>query len=102
MTFHGFGQTNLYVPVLRSKTIGMCTAKSSAHNLIVESADTSNAYLDRDIDRDVYIEQSYVSNVMLESLDHISKLRKLLYGFRRAGEIWGNIIYSKFIECGFQ
>nr|QCC62381.1 reverse transcriptase [Digenea simplex] len=80
----------------------MFIAKAAAQQLIIEGADVSNAYLYGDIEIPILMEKPTNSSMIEAKPGYMCQLKKSLYGAKQAGEIWGEIIHSKFIEWGFQ
>ena len=71
-------------------------------NLLVHQMDVKTAYLNADIDCELYVEQpqGYIkSGKNCESL--VCKLNKSLYGLKQSGRMWNNVLNSFLISENF-
>ncbi|GKA51358.1 zinc finger, CCHC-type containing protein [Tanacetum coccineum] len=106
-----------YALVARISTIRLLIAMASIHNLIIHQMDMKTAFLNGDIDEEVYMNQPQ-GFIMLGNENKVCKLIKSLYGLKRAPKQWhqkfnevvlsngylinqaDKCVYSKFDEFG--
>ena len=86
----GINFDDTYAPTARVTTIRMLMHISIQFNLIVHQADVANAYLNSDIDHEIYMTQpeGFVTDPTLVCL-----LRKSIYGLKQSAASWNNTLY---------
>nr|GEY22897.1 hypothetical protein [Tanacetum cinerariifolium] len=82
-----------YAPVARISTIRLLIAMASIHNLIIHQMDVKIAFLNGDMEEDVYMNQPLGFN-MPSNKNKVCKLIKSLYGLKQAPKKW----HQKFDE----
>jgi hypothetical protein len=105
-----------YAPVARIASIRVLLALASIFNLYVHQMDVKTAFLNGDLDEEVYMEQPE-GFIMHEHEKKLCKLVKSLYGLKQAPKQWhekfgyvilshgfkhnnaDKCIYSKFTDC---
>ncbi|GKB02061.1 zinc finger, CCHC-type containing protein [Tanacetum coccineum] len=113
----GIDYFDTYAPVARISTIRMLIAMASIHNLVIHQMDVKTAFLNDDLDEEVYMNQPY-GFIMSGNENKVCKLIKSLYGLKQAPKQWhqkfdevvlSNVyllnqadkcVYSKFDESG--
>ncbi|GJZ24137.1 zinc finger, CCHC-type containing protein [Tanacetum coccineum] len=82
-----------YAPVARISTIRLLIAMASIHNLIIHQMDVKTAFLNGDLDEEVYMNQPQ-GFIMPGNENKVCKLIKSLYGLKQAPKQW----HQKFDE----
>ncbi len=77
--------TYSYAPVAQLGTIRTICALAAQHGLHLSSADVVSAYLNADLEEDVYLSQPVDFS---DGSDKVLKLNKALYGLHQAGREW--------------
>ena len=96
-----YDPTNVYAPVASHDSIRMLQAITAAQKLIIEGADISNAYLYRDLNVAIIMEQPTDCSKCEAMPGHLCKLNKSLYGTKQAGEIWRLLLDRSLKRHGF-
>lgn len=113
----GIDYFDTYAPVARISTIRLLIALASIHNLIIHQMDVKTAFLNGDLDEEVYMNQPQ-GFIMPGNENKVCKLIKSLYGLKQAPKQWhqkfdevvlsngyllnqaDKCVYSKFDESG--
>nr|GEV59503.1 zinc finger, CCHC-type [Tanacetum cinerariifolium] len=82
-----------YAPVARISTIRLLIAMASIHNLVIHQMDVKTAFLNGDLDEEVYMNQPQ-GFIMPGNKNKVCKLIKSLYGLKQAPKQW----HQKFDE----
>ncbi|GJV34013.1 zinc finger, CCHC-type containing protein [Tanacetum coccineum] len=99
MVIHGFKQRSgiyyfdTYAPVARISTIRLLIAMTSIHNLIIHQMDVKTAFLNGDLDEEVYMNQPQ-GFIMPGNKNKVCKLIKSLSRLKQAPKQW----HQKFDE----
>ena len=96
----GIDYFDTYAPVARLTTIRVLFALASLHNLYVHQMDVKTAFLNGDLDEEVYMEQSE-GFVLPENEQKVCKLVKSLYGLKQAPKQWHEKFDSVILSNGF-
>nr|GFA01697.1 zinc finger, CCHC-type [Tanacetum cinerariifolium] len=85
-----------YAPVKRISTIRLLITMASIHNLIIHQMDVKTAFLNGDLDEEVYMNQTQGSSCLIMPGNEIKvcKFTKSLYGLKHAPKQW----HQKFNE----
>ncbi|XP_074337414.1 uncharacterized protein LOC141674602 [Apium graveolens] len=89
-----------YAPVARISTIRLLIALASIHNLIIHQMDVKTAFLNGELDEEIYIKQPE-GFVMSGSEHKVCKLKKSLYGLKQAPKDWHQKFDSVVLSNGF-
>nr|GEY44316.1 zinc finger, CCHC-type [Tanacetum cinerariifolium] len=89
----GIDYFDTYAPVARISTIRLLIALTSIHNLIIHQMDVKTAFLNRDLEEEVYMNQP-LGFIMSGNENKICKLVRSLYGLKQAPRQW----HQKFDE----
>ena len=84
-----------FSPTARITSIRMLMQLAVQYNFIVHQMDVKTAYLNANIDCEIYVEQppGFVKKGENgETL--VYKLRKSLYGLKQSGRMWNNVIHE--------
>lgn len=80
---YGLDYFDTYAPVARIATIQVLIALASIHNLVIYQMDVKTAFLNGELDEDVYMEQ--LEGFVVPGQEHkVCKLVKTLYGLKQA------------------
>nr|GEW62531.1 hypothetical protein [Tanacetum cinerariifolium] len=93
----GIDYFDTYAPVSRITTIRLLLALAAIHNLVIHQMDVKIAFLNGDLDDEVYMKQ--LEGFVMPCNEHkVYKLVKSLYGLKQATKQW----HQKFDEeCNF-
>ncbi len=92
---------NVYSPVAELSTIRAMIAIAAGKNQVVLQADFPNAYVNADIDEDIYVCQPKG----MESKDgneYVCKLKKALYGCPVSGKRWNETLTRTILSLGYR
>ena len=84
---HGLYYTETYAPVIKFTTIRLLLAMVAHYDLELHQMDVVTAFLNGDLDEDIYMEQPEGCIDKTKS-DHVCKLLKALYGLKQAHRQW--------------
>ena len=89
-----------FAPVARYSSIRSILAVANQLNLEVHQMDVKTAYLNGDLEREIYMEQpeGYVDK---DQTDLVCRLRKSLYGLKQSARCWNITIDSFLKESGY-
>ncbi|CAM9882426.1 unnamed protein product, partial [Heterosigma akashiwo] len=91
----------IYSPVVNAASLRLLLAISANKGYAVDSLDISTAFLNGDIDGDVYVKQP-PGFVDPEHLNKVWKLNKALYGLKQSPRIWYMELHDHLLSLGFQ
>ena len=75
---------------------------AASKKLTVHQMDVKTAYLNAEIDHEIYVKQPEGFEVRNKEGNALfCKLKKSLYGLKQSGRMWNNVIHLFFIENGF-
>ncbi|GJU19075.1 zinc finger, CCHC-type containing protein [Tanacetum coccineum] len=83
----GIDYFDTYAPVARISTIKLLIVMALIHNLIIHQMDVKTAFLNGELDDEVYINQPQ-GFIMLGNENKLCKLVKSLYGLKHAPKQW--------------
>ncbi|PWA92773.1 zinc finger, CCHC-type [Artemisia annua] len=113
----GIDYFDTYAPVARISTIRLLIALASIQNLIIHQMDVKTAFLNGELDEEVYMNQPH-GFILPGNENKVCKLMKSLYGLKQAPKQWhqkfdevvlssgyvlnqsDKCVYSKFDESG--
>jgi hypothetical protein len=89
-----------YAPVAKMASIHLLLATAAAERLLVEQLDVDSAYLNGEMDTEVYMDQppGFVDPI---KPNHVCHLKKTLYGLKQAGHHWNALANAYLLELGF-
>jgi hypothetical protein len=90
-----------FAPVARMTSQRIVIATAAAEGLELFQIDIKNAYLNGEIDTDIYMKQP-VGFEDPRYPDMVWALQKGLYGLKQAGNIWNAAIHEYILELGFK
>ncbi|KAL6314756.1 hypothetical protein AAG906_027104 [Vitis piasezkii] len=97
----GIDYFDTYAPVARTTSIRILFALASIHNLFVHQMDVKTAFLNEDLNEEVYMEQPE-GFVLLGNENKVCKLVKSLYGLKQAPEKWHEKFDHAILSDGFR
>ena len=97
---HGVDFDEVYAPVTRLETVRLLLALSAKNNWQVHHLDVKTAFLNGDIQENVYVAQP--KGFKIAGQEHlVYKLSKALYGLRQAPRAWYAKLNSCLLSLGF-
>ena len=97
----GVDYFDTYAPVARITSIRLLFALASIYNLCIHQMDVKTAFLNGDLNEEVYMEQP--EGFVLPGNEHkVCKLTKSLYGLKQAPKQWHEKFDSVILEYGFK
>ena len=95
----GFDYTETFAPTAKWDSIRLILAIAALEDLELESVDISSAFLNGDLDAEVYMKQP--EGFEQHGPDWVCKLVKAIYGLKQAGRMWHIKLDKVFKEMGF-
>jgi hypothetical protein len=96
----GFDFKETFAPTVRYATIRTILAIAALEDLELRSVDISHAYLNGELEEDIYMQQP--EGFEVGGPEYVCKLRKSLYGLKQAGRVWNKTLQSVLLSMGFQ
>ncbi|GJW92555.1 retrovirus-related pol polyprotein from transposon TNT 1-94 [Tanacetum coccineum] len=106
LVIQGFSQRqgvdyfDTYAPVARITSIRVLFALASIYNLPIHQMDVKTAFLNRDLDEEVYMKQPE-GFVLPGHENRVCKLKKSLYGLKQAPKQWHDKFDKSILSNGF-
>ena len=91
-----------YAPIASNEAIRSLLSFAAGEGHLIEGADISNAYLYGNLDVPIIMQQPTDSKGTELAPGQVRLLVRSLYGLRQAGEIWGSLLYTTVLQCGFK
>nr|GEX27972.1 zinc finger, CCHC-type [Tanacetum cinerariifolium] len=96
----GIDYFDTYAPVTRITTIRLLFALAAIHNLVIHQMDVKTAFLNGDLDEEVYMKQP--EGFVMPGNEHkVCKLVKSLYGLKQAPKQWHEKFDEVVLSSGF-
>ncbi|GKB99788.1 zinc finger, CCHC-type containing protein [Tanacetum coccineum] len=96
----GIDYFDTYAPVARITTIRLLLALAAIHNLVIHQTDVKTAFLNGDLDEEVYIKQP--EGFVMPGNEHkVCKLVKSLYRLKQAPKQWHQKFDEVVLSSGF-
>ena len=97
---YGIDYEETFSPVAKMATVHAIIAVAASKNWVLHQMDVKNAFLDGDLQEEVYMEQP--QGYEDERHPHyVCKLKKALYGLKQAPRAWHARIVSYLVSIGF-
>ena len=97
----GIDYFDTYAPVARISTIRLLIAMAAIHNLVVHQMDVKTAFLNGELDEEVYMNQP--EGFVVPGNEHkVCKLVKSLYGLKQAPKQWHQKFDEVILSSGFK
>ena len=95
---HEVDYLETFSPTPRRTTFRAIMNKAVQENMIVHQMDFDMAYLNADLDIDVYVKQP---DGFVEEPNMVWKLKKSLYGLKQSGRMWNKLLNKFLTSEGF-
>ncbi|CAM9893648.1 unnamed protein product, partial [Heterosigma akashiwo] len=83
-------------------SLRLLLAISANKGYAVDSLDISTAFLNGDIDREVYVKSAFRFQRPSASYNKVWKLNKALYGLKQSPKLWYMGLHEHLLSLGFQ
>ena len=97
----GLDYFDTYSPVTRITSIRMLIAIAAIHNFEIHQMDVKTAFLNGELDEEIYMEQPEGFNVLGQT-KKVCRLVKSLYGLKQAPKQWHEKFDSLMMSNGFK
>ena len=103
----GYSQTKgtdydeVFSPVARHTSLRTLLALANAHNLEVHQMDVKTAFLNGEIDCDIYMSQPE-GFIDPNKPEHVCKLKKSLYGLKQSARCWNDTLDRYLMSTGYR
>ena len=98
---HGIDFFDTYSPVTKIATIRALFALASSYKLLVHQMDVKTAFLNGDLNEEIYMEQPTGCEVPGQE-NKVCKLKKSLYGLKQAPKQWYEKFHKTILSFGFK
>ena len=98
---YGIDFTETFAPVVRFSSLRAILAIAAAADYEIHQMDVKTAFLNGDLDEDIYMQQPDGYRADGDQADYVWKLNKSLYGLRQAGRAWNKKMDIALVEFGF-
>ena len=96
----GVDYHEVFSPTFKPATLRVILALAATHDLHLRSIDFSSAYLNGDLEEEVYMTQP--EGFPQGSPSQVLRLKKSLYGLKQAGRQWNKKLFSQLESMGFK
>lgn len=97
---YGEDYNEVFAPVVKQTTVRTLLAVAAEKNLIVQQADVKTAFLNGDIDSEIFMKQPEGYEVKGKE-EKVCKLKKSLYGIKQAARCWNIKLNEILLKYGF-
>lgn len=98
LQLYGVGFFETYAAVANMNSIRMILSICCAAGYIIEQLDVDTAYLNADLEEEVYLE---VPKGLNASKGKALTLNRALYGLKQSANAWNKTIHKALLEMGF-
>ena len=84
-----------YAPVVKSSTMRLLMAVAVKCNFKIEQIDIRNAYVNSDLNEDIYMRQP---PGFCDNTNRVIKLKKSLYGLKQSGKMWNSCLNNVLVQ----
>jgi Reverse transcriptase (RNA-dependent DNA polymerase) len=88
----------VFAPVVKLESLRLIMSIAAIKGLHVHQMDVSTAFLNGEVDTDIYVRQPPGFG---DGSGRVCKLKKSLYGTRTAPRIWYEVLHEFLVSCGF-
>lgn len=99
---YGIDFTETFAPVVRFSSLRAILAIAAAQDYEIHQMDVKTAFLNGDLQEDIYMEQPDGYRATGSKANHVWKLNKSLYGLKQAGRAWNKKMDAALIDLGFR
>ena len=96
----GVDYSEVFAPTFRMASIRTIIALAAKHDYHLHSIDISSAFLNGDLEEEIYMEQP--AGFVQFGPDYVCKLKKSLYGLKQSARQWNKKLHSTLINLGFK
>ena len=98
----GVDYTETFSPTARFTSIRVLLNLAMKENFVIHQMDVKSAYLNANIDCDIYLEQPKgFESKGKNNESKVLKLKKSLYGLKQSGRMWNNLLHGFLVGQGF-
>ena len=94
----GVDYTETFSPTARLNSVRMLMQVAVQHDLLLHQMDVKTAYLNADIDHEIYLMQPQGFE---KEKNKVCLLNKSLYGLKQSGKLWNKTVHDFFTENDF-
>ena len=98
----GIDYTDTFSPVVKATSIRLLLALAAEYALHIHQFDVETAFLNPNIDHEVYVEQPPNYKTTYPSQDYVLKLNKALYGLKQSPLLWSKDLKSALLNLNYQ
>ena len=92
-----------FAPTAKLTTLRTLLKVSANLEMSIHQMDVKTAYLNAEIDSEIYVKQPEGYEVMDNDGNVLyCRLKKSLYGLKQSGRLWNNTIHNFFVSEGFR
>ena len=99
---YGIDFTETFAPVVRFSSLRAILAIAASADYEIHQMDVKTAFLNGDLDEDIYMQQPDGYRAAGAQVDHVWKLNKSLYGLKQAGRAWNKKMDAALVELAFK
>ena len=99
---YGIDFTETFAPVVRFSSLRAILAIAAAKDYEIHQMDVKTAFLNGDLDEDIYMQQPDGYRAAGEQATCVWKLNKSLYGLKQAGRAWNKKMDAALVEMYFR
>jgi transposase InsO family protein len=99
---YGIDFTETFAPVVRFSSLRAILAIAAANDYEIHQMDVKTAFLNGDLDEDIYMQQPDGYRAAGSQASLVCKLNKSLYGLKQAGRAWNKKMDAALIELGLR
>ena len=99
---YGIDFTETFAPVVRFSSLRAILAIAASADYDIHQMDVKTAFLNGDLDEDIYMQQPDGYRAGGAQVDHVWKLNKSLYGLKQAGRAWNKKMDAALVELAFK
>ena len=96
----GFDYTEVFAPTFRQSSLRLILAISAIEDLELRSVDISSAFLNGDLEEEIYMKQA--EGFHEGGPNHVCRLKKSLYGLKQAARQWNKKLHTTLQSMGFK
>eukprot|EP01018_Ginkgo_biloba_P029557 Gb_20738 [translate_table: standard] len=97
----GIDYTETFTPVVKMDTIRIVLVLAAQHGWIIYQMDVKSAFINGYVDEEIYVEKPQGFEIARKE-NKVYKLKKSLYGLKKAPKAWYSRIDTYFQQKGFQ